>query len=130
MADVAVADVDGTEDPAFAAASHRSCILVRAFRPLSPSPGDEYLANGMTEDLITDLARLTSARVLSRNASHAMPEGADILGHGVTHVVEVTADGYRWRETTWRSLSAIAREITGAHWSGPRFFGLDRTVKP
>jgi len=44
--------------------------------------------------------------------------------NGVTHIVEVAADGYRWRDTTWRSLSAIAREITGAHWSGPRFFGL------
>ena len=44
--------------------------------------------------------------------------------NGVTHVVDVTEQGYRWREQTWRSLSAIAREITGAHWSGPRFFGL------
>ncbi|MEQ9314882.1 MAG: DUF2924 domain-containing protein [Henriciella sp.] len=44
--------------------------------------------------------------------------------NGVTHVVDVTEQGYRWREQSWRSLSAIAREITGAHWSGPRFFGL------
>ena len=44
--------------------------------------------------------------------------------NGVTHVVEVTGDGYRWQGRDWRSLSAIAREITGAHWSGPRFFGL------
>ena len=44
--------------------------------------------------------------------------------NGVTHIVDVDADGFRWRGATWRSLSAIAREITGAHWSGPRFFGL------
>jgi len=44
--------------------------------------------------------------------------------NGVTHVVEVTAEGYLWRGTRHRSLSAIARAITGAHWSGPRFFGL------
>lgn len=44
--------------------------------------------------------------------------------NGVTHVVEVTRDGYRWQGKDWRSLSAIARAITGAHWSGPRFFGL------
>lgn len=50
--------------------------------------------------------------------------------NGVTHVVEVEADGYRWRGETWRSLSAIAREITGAHWSGPRFFGLTGKQKP
>ena len=44
--------------------------------------------------------------------------------NGVTHVVDVTEQGFRWRDQTWRSLSVIAREITGAHWSGPRFFGL------
>jgi hypothetical protein len=30
----------------------------------------------------------------------------------------------RYRGETWRSLSAVAREITGARWSGPLFFGL------
>ena len=45
--------------------------------------------------------------------------------NGVTHVVDVTEDGYHWKGTRYRSLSAIAREITGAHWSGPRFFGLN-----
>ncbi|GGL50734.1 DUF2924 domain-containing protein [Wenxinia marina] len=43
--------------------------------------------------------------------------------NGVTHVVDVTDTGYVWGGRTWRSLSVIAREITGAHWSGPRFFG-------
>lgn len=47
----------------------------------------------------------------------------------VTHVVDVTERGFVWRGQTWRSLSAIAREITGAHWSGPRFFGLGK-AKP
>ena len=40
--------------------------------------------------------------------------------------VEVREDGLWWRERTWRSLSEIAREVTGARWSGPRFFGLTR----
>lgn len=44
--------------------------------------------------------------------------------NGVSHVVDVTEDGYLWRGTHHRSLSAIARAITGAHWSGPRFFGI------
>jgi hypothetical protein len=44
--------------------------------------------------------------------------------NGTTHVVEIEAASYRWNGRTWGSLSAIAREITGAHWSGPRFFGL------
>lgn len=37
---------------------------------------------------------------------------------------------YRYRSKEYRSLSQIAREITGAHWSGPRFFGLNRPRKP
>ena len=44
--------------------------------------------------------------------------------NGRTYQVEVLADGYRMDGRTWTSLSAIARHITGAHWSGPRFFGL------
>lgn len=44
--------------------------------------------------------------------------------HGTKHVVDVTPDGLFWQNKTWNSLSAIAREITGARWSGPRFFGV------
>jgi len=43
---------------------------------------------------------------------------------GVTHVIDVVDGGYLWRCKKHRLLSAIARAITGAHWSGPRFFGL------
>ncbi|MDD9709244.1 DUF2924 domain-containing protein [Seohaeicola sp. SP36] len=43
--------------------------------------------------------------------------------NGVTHVVDVTEPGYLWKGQHHRSLSAIARAITGAQWSGPRFFG-------
>jgi hypothetical protein len=32
--------------------------------------------------------------------------------------------GFRYRDKTYASLTAIAKEITGAHWSGPRFFGI------
>ncbi|MCC6983082.1 MAG: DUF2924 domain-containing protein [Bauldia sp.] len=44
--------------------------------------------------------------------------------NGRTHTVEVTEGGFLWSGRPYRSLSAIAREITGARWSGPRFFGL------
>ena len=44
--------------------------------------------------------------------------------HGVTHTVLVHADGAEWRGQRYRSLTTVARAITGAHWSGPRFFGL------
>lgn len=43
---------------------------------------------------------------------------------GVIHEVVAEPDGFRYRERHYRSLSAIAREITGVRWNGPRFFGL------
>jgi hypothetical protein len=44
--------------------------------------------------------------------------------NGVTHVVDRVEGGFSYRGKNYRSLSAIAKEITGAKWSGPRFFGL------
>jgi len=44
--------------------------------------------------------------------------------NGTTHTVRVEEEGFTWQNKRWRSLSSIAREITGARWSGPRFFGL------
>ena len=45
---------------------------------------------------------------------------------GERHTVTVTPDGFDWQGTTYASLSAIARAITGMAWSGPRFFALAR----
>ena len=47
---------------------------------------------------------------------------------GVTHMVLIHADGIEWRGQRYRSLSVVARKITGARWSGPRFFGLRRQL--
>ncbi len=44
--------------------------------------------------------------------------------NGKTIAVQATDKGYEWNDETYRSLSEIARKVTGAHWSGPRFFGL------
>ena len=43
---------------------------------------------------------------------------------GRTYEVVVLDDGFSWQGTHYRSLSAIARKITGTAWSGPLFFGL------
>ena len=45
---------------------------------------------------------------------------------GVTYSVFVHKGGFEWRGRTYASLTLIAQEITGAHWSGPRFFGLTK----
>jgi hypothetical protein len=44
--------------------------------------------------------------------------------HGRTHVVVVTDTGFDYAGSRYKSLTQIAKLITGAHWSGPRFFGL------
>lgn len=52
--------------------------------------------------------------------------GASLLRewNGETHEVRVLESGFEYRGQRHRSLSAIAREITGTRWSGPAFFGL------
>ena len=45
--------------------------------------------------------------------------------HGEVHQVVVLDTGFEYRGARYPSLSAIARHITGAGWSGPRFFGLN-----
>ena len=52
---------------------------------------------------------------------------------GLLHRVTVVEAGFAWNETTYRSLSEVARAITGTNWNGPRFFGLrdkPRSARP
>ena len=44
---------------------------------------------------------------------------------GVTHTVTVLDKGVLYDGKLYRSLTAVADAITGAHWSGPEFFGLN-----
>ena len=69
------------------------------------------------------------------NGTAAMPEpplklkpGTRLMRewNGTMYSVLATADGFEFAGKSWRSLSKIARHITGAQWSGPRFFGLKR----
>jgi hypothetical protein len=55
-----------------------------------------------------------------------LSQGSKLLRewNGRTHHVDVVQGGFVWNGNKRQSLSAIAKEITGAHWSGPRFFGL------
>ena len=47
---------------------------------------------------------------------------------GQVHRVEVLQKGFRWEGGEYRSLSRIAKAITGVHWNGPRVFGLRDAV--
>ena len=45
--------------------------------------------------------------------------------NGTLHIVTIGEDNVvRWNDREWRSLSEVARAITGTRWSGPAFFGL------
>lgn len=56
----------------------------------------------------------------------APPVGSALVRdwNGVRHLVLVTPNGFQYLDKTYASLSQVAKTITGAHWSGPRFFGL------
>jgi hypothetical protein len=48
---------------------------------------------------------------------------------GHTHTVLAREDGFEYEGECYRSLTVIAERITGAHWSGPRFFGLTKRAR-
>lgn len=75
----------------------------------------------------------SSTRSVLRSAEYGasrstpVPTGARLMRswNGQTYVVETAEDGtIRWNNREWRSLSEVARAITGTRWSGPAFFGL------
>lgn len=70
----------------------------------------------------------TSGRVVA-TPSLSLKPGARLIREwgGRTHTVTVTEDGFEYGGMSYPSLTTIARTITGAHWSGPRFFGLKAT---
>ena len=72
-----------------------------------------------TERRLKQIASGKAPSALVKPGSHLVREW-----NGRTYQVEVVDGGYMMDGKTWRSLSAIARHITGARWSGPRFFGV------
>jgi hypothetical protein len=63
----------------------------------------------------------------TRSAPISLSPGTQLVRswNGRTLSVVVTETGFSFEDRSYRSLSAIAREVTGTAWSGPRFFGLD-----
>jgi hypothetical protein len=60
------------------------------------------------------------------SASKGPPPGSRLVRewHGRTYTVDVLETGFLFDGNHYGSLSQVARAITGARWSGPRFFGL------
>jgi hypothetical protein len=84
----------------------------------------QWKASG--ENRLALIRRIGKLADRKSDARSAASDGARLVRewNGRKHVVDVTDDGFVWNGQTYRSLSAIAREITGARWSGPRFFGV------
>lgn len=79
---------------------------------------------GLTKAEMAEIARKGSGA--ARAKADRMAQGSRFLRewNGLSHVVERTEAGYLWNGEIHASLSATAKAITGAHWSGPRFFGV------
>jgi DNA-binding transcriptional MocR family regulator len=87
--------------------------------------GDSVQAGG---DFHSRLAQLAGGKTRTTQASPGMRLVRE--WNGVLHVVTVAEDGaVLWNEKSWRSLSEVARAITGTRWSGPAFFGLKHKRK-
>lgn len=68
------------------------------------------------------------APVKPKRTAVTLSPGAKLMRdwNGRSYTVSVIEEGFVYQDKVWPSLSAIARDITGAHWSGPRFFGVNR----
>ncbi len=87
---------------------------------------------GMPPELCRRLARLSQTEDQTPEALHRQKPAARLSPgtrfvrewNGHIHTVEAADNGFLWNGRNWPSLSAVAKAITGARWSGPRFFGL------
>ncbi|MDX8352434.1 DUF2924 domain-containing protein [Cognatiyoonia sp. IB215182] len=80
---------------------------------------------GPKPQVLRDLKRLATSDA-SASCKAGLSSGTQLVRewNGRTYRVTVSEEGFVMDGQTWTSLSALARHITGAHWSGPRFFGL------
>jgi hypothetical protein len=77
---------------------------------------------------LQSLASASAKGALAVDAGMVPKAGTTLVRQwrGQTHSVLVHKDGFEHEGQRYRSLTVIAERITGAHWSGPRFFGLTK----
>lgn len=82
---------------------------------------------GLSRKTQQQLAQLASAKTRTSDVQPGMRLVRE--WNGTVHIVTIDeAKLIHWNGRTWRSLSEVARAITGTRWSGPAFFGLKRKV--
>jgi len=117
------ADIYGRPPPKFM--SRRLLELAAAYDAQAKVYGG--LKPAVRRKLLQAAARPASpTEVPRRKPRNALTPGSRLVRewHGRSHTVEVMERGFLYAGRRYRSLSEIARAITGARWSGPRFFGL------
>ena len=77
------------------------------------------------------LAAASEKGARSADPGLALKAGSTLVRQwrGHTHTVLVRESGFEYEGQRYRSLTVIAERITGAHWSGPRFFGVTRRAR-
>lgn len=97
---------------------------------LSPRFMKRVLIWEMQNSVLGGVSAKTTRRLRQISSGKSVPTAVKSGSHlvrewnGRTYQVEVIDGGYVMDGKPWRSLSALAKHITGAHWSGPRFFGV------
>lgn len=82
---------------------------------------------GLSRTTQQKLAQLASAKTRTQPCRPGMRLARE--WNGQLQIVVVGEDSViRWNDREWRSLSQVARAITGTRWSGPAFFGLKRRI--
>ena len=89
------------------------------------------LARVLKEEGYNDLGVKTGRRAVHDSEKRLTPGTVLVREHdGDLHHVNVVTTGFEYRGLHFKSLSAVARHITGVQWNGPRFFGLRRATTP
>lgn len=88
-------------------------------------------SGGYSKRILKDLKALAVGKAVAPRPAAQLQIGTRLVREwrGRTWTVEVVEDGFVMNGKTFDSLSAIAKLITGAHWSGPRFFGFNKPAK-
>ena len=111
--------------PPFKGARHKTLIRGLAYHLQSRQYG------GLSAKTSKQLIKIAKSGIIAGTGTHISKKPKTKLGsqlirewNGKTYTVHVTDNGYVMSGVTYGSLSSAAKAITGAHWSGPRFFGV------
>ena len=104
-------------------------LLIRAIAYRMQERAHGGLAPATKRKLRQLVAELETKSVQAFDPGIALKLGARLVREwaGRTHTVIVLEDGFDYDGERYPSLTKIAARITGAHWSGPRFFGIGKT---